>query len=177
MSRHLKSKSKIEGEVAMKLEKNIHKRGNRYYVSIMRKGVDFSASFKNIEDAKYYLSEVKSIQHGAREWQQRGIEYKGQAYIVLSRDGKHHPVKVDSDMLVELMKVNWCITKNGYAYGFVNGNKLFMHQYIMPNKKTGYVVNHINHNKLDNRRENLEVILFAENIRKGYQNKKGKLNA
>jgi hypothetical protein len=80
-------------------------------------------------------------------------------------------------MLDDLMKVNWCITRGGYAFGYVGGKKLFMHQYIMPNDKAGYVVNHINHNKLDNRRENLEVILHAENIRKGYQNKKGKLHA
>jgi hypothetical protein len=48
----------------LKIEKNIQKRGNRFYVNIMRKGVDFSASFANIEDARHYLSEVRSIQHG-----------------------------------------------------------------------------------------------------------------
>ncbi|UII58161.1 HNH endonuclease (plasmid) [Cytobacillus spongiae] len=161
----------------MRLEKNLYKKANRYYVNVMRKGVDFSASFLSIEDARHYLSEVRSIQHGAREWQQKGIEYKGQAYIVLSRNEKIHPVNVDLDMVDELMKVNWCITKNGYAYGFLNGKRLFMHQYVMPSEKKGYVVNHINHNKLDNRRENLEVITHQENITKGYQYKKGKLYA
>jgi HNH endonuclease len=157
----------------MKIEKNIHKKGKRYYVNIVRKKCDFSASFSSLDEAKDYLNLVKGIEHGSRTWEQKGIIYKGQAFIILSRRGEGiFPILVDNEDLESLMKINWCITKNGYAFGYYKGQKMFMHQYVNHNNIDGYVINHINHNKLDNRKSNLEVISHAENIKKGYENKK-----
>lgn len=60
----------------------------------------------------------------------------------------------------EIMKYKWYKTCYGYASGHVHGKDLKLHRYIMIlnniniNKK---IVDHINHNKLDNRRINLRV--------------------
>jgi hypothetical protein len=157
----------------MKIEKNIHKRGKKYYVSIVRKNCDFSASFNSLDEAKHYLSLVRGIEHGSRTWEQKAVIYKGQAFIILHRRGEGiFPILVDNEDLEILMKINWCITNSGYAFGYFKGQKMFMHQYVIKNNKAGFVINHINHNKLDNRKRNLEVISQAENIKKGYENKK-----
>jgi HNH endonuclease len=157
----------------MKIEKNIHKRGKKYYVSIMRKHCDFSASFNSLDEAKHYLSLVRGIEHASRSWKQEGIIYKEQAFIILQRRGEGiFPILVDNEDLEILMKINWCITNSGYAFGYYKGQKMFMHQYVIKNNKASFVINHINHNKLDNRKRNLEVISQAENIKKGYENKK-----
>jgi len=156
-----------------RIEPNIYKSGDKYFVGIIRKGCDFSIYFNCLDEAREYLKEVKCIEHGSRIWQQDSVIYKGQGFIILRKENQVHAILVDKDMIEDLMKVSWCINKSGYAYGFVRGEKMFMHQYIMANKKQhGFVINHINHNKLDNRRNNLEFITQSDNIKKGYENKK-----
>lgn len=66
-----------------------------------------------------------------------------------------------------LSKFTWCYLKTGYAVRVSSRlnpprKTLYMHREIMK-PPDGMVVDHINHNKLDNRRRNLRVITQAEN--------------
>lgn len=61
-------------------------------------------------------------------------------------------------------RYNWHLTYNGYARANIGGRTVFMHRLIM-NPGPGMVVDHINGNKLDNRRENLRICTPAENAR------------
>lgn len=56
----------------------------------------------------------------------------------------------------------WYYNKNGYAHGTVNNKRLLMHRFIMdpPDDK---IIDHINHNRLDNRRENLRILCIPKN--------------
>lgn len=70
----------------------------------------------------------------------------------------------------------WHLSCNGYAArsshipgssqnGKIHGGKhinIFLHRLVTGAEK-GFVVDHINHDKLDNRRQNLRVCLFREN--------------
>lgn len=58
-----------------------------------------------------------------------------------------------------LSKYEWCVDGSGYAVGY---NDLKMHRYLM-DAKNGEFVDHINHDKLDNRRCNLRICTKAEN--------------
>lgn len=53
----------------------------------------------------------------------------------------------------------YCFSDNGggYAVAWINGKKQYIHHLILP-KKEGCVVDHINGDKYDNRRENLRLI-------------------
>jgi hypothetical protein len=53
---------------------------------------------------------------------------------------------------------------NGYASRYKNGKLVFMHREIMQPPK-GKIVDHENHNKLDNTRTNLRVCTQQENMR------------
>ncbi|MGV8131542.1 MAG: HNH endonuclease, partial [Candidatus Pacearchaeota archaeon] len=53
------------------------------------------------------------------------------------------------------------------GYAFYCKTKIRLHQFIM-GKKEGLVIDHINHDKLDNRKSNLRHVTFAQNC----QNKK-----
>lgn len=70
--------------------------------------------------------------------------------------------KIDHDDK-ELTKKNWFIC-NGYAATDNNGTPLQMHRIIM-RPKSGEYVDHINHDKLDNRKSNLRICSYAENNR------------
>lgn len=75
---------------------------------------------------------------------------------------------VDSNNYENMKKYNWHQTKKGYARGTVNGTKLFMHQLIM-GFSVGMVIDHINHKRLDNRKDNLR---FISDTRNGKHTKK-----
>jgi hypothetical protein len=70
---------------------------------------------------------------------------------------------VDDDMLKELAKYKWHFAC-GYARRTVKGNhiKIHMHRVIM-NTPQGFDTDHINGNKLDNRKINLRICSRSEN--------------
>lgn len=57
---------------------------------------------------------------------------------------------------------HWSISKSGYAYTCINGSQILMHRLVM--KATINVpVDHINNNRIDNRRENLRLTNAVQN--------------
>jgi len=80
---------------------------------------------------------------------------------------------VDDEDFEELNKYNWCVrydkgTKSYYARRSLKRNKdgvrrsSIMHRHIIKPKK-GFVVDHINHDTLDNRRCNLRSVTRSQN--------------
>lgn len=86
---------------------------------------------------------------------------------ILLSDGIHEAVVSDCDYSV-LIKRNWHYSQ-GYAKGNLSIQKkrysLPMHNYIAGHcvKPREYMIDHINRNRLDNRRENLRVVSKSVN--------------
>ena len=69
----------------------------------------------------------------------------------------------------DFKNLKWTVTKNRnklYAQKMVNGKNIYLHRYIM-NCPKGKYVDHINHNTLDNRKQNLRITNNADNLRNG----------
>lgn len=56
----------------------------------------------------------------------------------------------------------WCLSKRGYIITSVNRRKVCLHRMILP-IDSGFDIDHINGNKLDNRRSNLRVCTHQQN--------------
>jgi HNH endonuclease/AP2 domain len=69
---------------------------------------------------------------------------------------------VDDCDYEEISKRSWYCSANGYACAKKDGVIVLMHREIM-SPKNGEHVDHINGNKVDNRRENLRCCTSAEN--------------
>lgn len=72
-----------------------------------------------------------------------------------------------SKLDLHLLKKNWIIGQNGYVYlggGRTSGKQVLMHRIVM-RAKIGEVVHHKNHNRLDNRRSNLQRINPSEHAK------------
>ena len=73
----------------------------------------------------------------------------------------HKMILLDDEDKWLLEKYNWCLG-NGYAVGRVNKKVKRIHHFIIP-KKEGFDIDHINRNRLDNRRCNLRYVTHREN--------------
>lgn len=94
--------------------------------------------------------------------------------------GSSEPTLVDCDDYAWISIHKWQLTHKGYAarskverVGEYTGNKrpikrskIFLHRAILKAPKN-LQVDHINHNKLDNRRSNLRLCTQSENLRNG----------
>jgi hypothetical protein len=74
--------------------------------------------------------------------------------------------KIDEEDFAELSKHNWGLAKNGYVRrGGSEKVLVYLHRQIMKAQGRDQPVDHINHDKLDNRRSNLRVCTRSENLR------------
>lgn len=81
----------------------------------------------------------------------------------------------------ELNKYKWNINKDGYAIAYINGKKWRMHRYIMielmKNDIEWFVkIDHINNNRINNKRCNLRIVTNEENARNRLKNKNASSN-
>ena len=74
---------------------------------------------------------------------------------------------VDDDDFEKVSKHKWCVKKtshNVYAKRYSNSKTIDMHHVIIE-RKEGFVVDHINGDGLDNRKENLRLCTHSENMK------------
>lgn len=79
---------------------------------------------------------------------------------------------IDEEDLLLVGKYKWNAQKHRsrvgvyyfYASASIDGNVVLLHRFLC-SARSGEVVDHRNHNTLDNRRENLRVCTHAENMR------------
>src|SRR5437870_8814773 len=64
----------------------------------------------------------------------------------------------------------WFRDDKGYAQTTINNKPVYMHTFIM-NPPKGMVVDHINHKRIDNRKENLRIINRVNNGQNKSKNK------
>ena len=82
---------------------------------------------------------------------------------------------VSSEDWKRIRKVSWRVTKSGgkgrkpgapYAKGCIKGKQVYLHRFVMNCYESSLHVDHKNHQTLDCRRENLEIVTHAENQRR-----------
>lgn len=85
--------------------------------------------------------------------------------VPLGLGSKHGYALIDAEHK-HLEKYNWTLGKNGYPCAKVDGKLVYLHRLVLPINEYGMVVDHINGNKLDNRKSNLQSCTHKNNIRK-----------
>ena len=71
---------------------------------------------------------------------------------------------VDNKDFIKFVNLKWYLDSTGYASKRINKKTIRLHQFLI-GKKQGKIIDHINRNKLDNRRKNLRFVTHQQNQR------------
>ena len=72
---------------------------------------------------------------------------------------------IDTSDLEKVLCYTWCVSKTGYLVANINSKVVKLHRYLLELSSASKVVDHINHNPLDNRRSNLRVCTQNKNAK------------
>lgn len=98
---------------------------------------------------------------------------RGKEYAV-GLTSRGHVFEFSLEDWEQVTKWSWSVDPRGYLAATVNNRHKTLHSYLMKPSK-GYVVDHINGNKLDNRRTNLRVCTPRQNSFNSRVSKNNKL--
>lgn len=80
------------------------------------------------------------------------------------KHGKEKALVIDKDDEGLFATGKWHVSNNGYAYSRRHGQVIFAHR-LVTGAVHGTIVDHVNGDRLDNRRQNLRLCTHAENMR------------
>lgn len=83
-------------------------------------------------------------------------------------------IYADAEDYERLKRHSWCISKTGYAVANINHRVIKMHRFLLNLVDANDVIDHKNHNKLDNRKANLRRCTQLQNS-KNVQKHRGSL--
>lgn len=99
-------------------------------------------------------------------------EYEGEYIVFVKASNKDEYILVDVDDWDKLKDTCWHIAKTGYAAGIYNDKLTTMQSALIPNVPEGCERDHINRNRVDNRRCNLRIVSKLDNLHnRVYKNK------
>jgi hypothetical protein len=139
----------------------------KYKVDVRTKGKRYrKQGFTTLEKAVEYLNAIKEeIQRWKKEkeeaYMKKPIERNCDGVAIIKV--KDLEFLVDDDMWHTLSKMSWGVLNGKYLSGEVKGNKMTMHRFIFGADESVEVVDHINQNAFDNRRQNLRAATYAQN--------------
>jgi len=134
-------------KIIKKLPTGVTINGKKYIARVSDK---YLGSFETIQEAENKYNEEKNK---IKKTDQKINRNKEGISIIIAN--KNQEILVDDDKYHELIQYKWRIDNNGYALG--KTDKLIrMHRYLLQ-PKADEIIDHINHNRLDNRISNLRI--------------------
>ena len=79
-----------------------------------------------------------------------------------AKDLEQNYFLISTSCLEKILRHNWYLNSCGYPMTYTSRSKT-LHKNLLGKQEKGYVIDHINRNKLDNRLENLRIITSREN--------------
>lgn len=83
--------------------------------------------------------------------------------IIFNKKGEEKSKAIiDLEEIEKIKNTKWCLSSNGYVCTNENKQTILLHRVIMNAQENEYV-DHINRNRLDCRKENLQIVTMDEN--------------
>lgn len=107
------------------------------------------------------LAEQKKI--SSQSWIHGHYGNRNYYYTEIVSKGLSYQTWISASDLEKVSKYRWYLTGNGYAISWIKGKRLRMHHLIIGKPPKDKETDHINRNRLDNRKENLRFVSRSVN--------------
>lgn len=132
--------------------------------------IEFPTGFKRKTETKSIQSTMKIKERTIPEEIKRNSDNIPIIELFNKKKEKVAETLVDEDNYFELMKHTWNLSIQGYVKGLTNDRKpVRLHRFVL-NYTGNKLVDHINNNKLDNRKENLRMVDSNQNMQNRSKN-------
>lgn len=84
-------------------------------------------------------------------------------YIIGITTNTNKEFYIDLNDYNDIKKYSWYENKDGYLLSRINNKIVRMHRLIMNINNSNVIIDHINHNTLDNRKSNLRIVNYSQN--------------
>lgn len=93
------------------------------------------------------------------------IAYAEDGAVIIYATNTRNPFYVDEADFTLLLNYSWWEYGGGYLASSIDGQNKYLHQVLIPEVPEGYVIDHKDRDKSNNRRSNLRIITRGENSR------------
>lgn len=116
---------------------------------------------------KHYEKERRRVKRGVTrtKYDSNEIKIHNDYAEVILYDNKCNIIGstlIDIEDVEKVKNIKWCIMSKGYVIGTMQNKRILLHRFLM-NCPSDMTVDHINRNKLDNRKSNLRICTMQEN--------------
>lgn len=84
-------------------------------------------------------------------------------YAIGRATNTYNEFYIDIDDYNKIKKYSWYENEDGYLMSRINNKLIRLHRFIMSVEDSKVLIDHINHNTLDNRKNNLRVVTRSQN--------------
>lgn len=91
------------------------------------------------------------------------IEHENYYECIIESKNKIYNTYINIEDYIKVKDHSWCLNAEGYIMTVIDGKCIYMARLIMNCSDPKKIVDHINHNILDNRKENLRIVTKGEN--------------
>lgn len=113
---------------------------------------------------KHYQSIIRyGTPYGHPRERTNTYEINGDVLIITTAKGEI--ILADAEEYDRLSQHSWCVSKTGYAVATIHRRVVKLHRFLLNLTDKGQLIDHINHNTLDNRKRNLRICTSSQNAK------------
>lgn len=113
---------------------------------------------------KHYLK-MKMYGNPYGHPRERTNTYEIDGDLLIITTAKGEKILADAEDYERLCQHSWCVSKTGYAVANIKGRVVKLHRWLLCLSDKEQLVDHINHNTLDNRKKNIRICSLSQNAR------------
>lgn len=125
----------------------------------------FSAHFNGNPYCNKHYQRMKLYGNPYGHPRERTNTYEIDGELLIITTAKGEKILADAEDYDRLSQHSWCVSKTGYAVANIRRRVVKLHRFLLNLTDQYQLIDHINHNTLDNRKKNLRICTQSQNAK------------